>query len=538
MVPDDVTAKYQRLFDHLRARAAEDPNCFARERFWSLGDSVEWPVVINGLNLMYIRDAYGVLFQGVLDMVAELRSDTTTPRGIAILGNPGTGKSCFLVYCLVMFLFPPQQANYGRKSVFLWYTRLQHGFRYDAETGSVTIHQNFLVPGLIDGSTICLFDGARSNLGQLQIPHTVKLGVAALSPSHLNDDQWNTDTAYPRYLGPWGLDELIKVGGSLGIKEDTVKRRHLYFGGIARSVLAVDDAKVRSAWERIKGKIADPDEVSLQSAGNTNSDAALTMTHSVFAMIPSNDLESIARVDFVSPKIHNLYVRTLRSRVGSSLSTFLAEYHANDKVASVWGQIFEDLAHEHLIRGDVVSVEWFKDSRATTVAEFNPKRFAHSFYFDRLDEICQFAQTHPSADLYCIPYDKTFTGLDAIARSAGQWFGFQMTKNERHPVIVARINDLRDLLLEQKLVYDADFPFPVYWVVPEYVFPQYPLQKLKTADGSDFVKRPSINVHPCGKIGMQCVPFLQETEWQLLGDPGSPLDEPTDTDDLLYALSS
>jgi len=534
---DELTAKYQGLFDHLRGRVAEDPNCFARECFWKLEEGFEWLVDVNDLQTVYIRDAYRPLFDEVLRRFALFNG---TSVGTAIVGNPGTGKSCFLIYCLVMFLFPPPEATYEPRSVFFWISRAQLGFYFDATFGTVKKFKNSfdLVPGLSTAKTVCLYDGARRFESQLPIPPFARLSIAALSPSRNNNDQWVRESAVPAYMAPWNFDELCGLGTRLGIDETALRRRHLFFGGIARYVLQKDPKKVLDYWKEIMGAVKDPTKVSLDAAGKYDSDSFRSMTHSVFAMIPSSDLASVAAVDFISPKIQYLYVRELQTRRENALSKFLSDYQSSNDMATVWGKVFECYAHEHLIRGDRVEVGWFEDSKNTTAAAFKSQRFDHKIRFRTLDDVCNAAHAHPSDDIYFIPFAKNFAGLDAIARSHGQWFGFQMTKNKDHPVIKARIDDLRHLLLHHGLVYDTQFSFPIYWVVPQHLFQHYPSQKLKAADGSEFVRRPSINVHPCGKIGLQHDGSLQDAEWQLVGDPGSPLDEPTDTDDLFYAFSS
>jgi len=534
--PDALTTKCQGLFDHLRARFAKDPECFAGVSFWELEEGCEWLIDVNVEQIVYVREVYKMLFSNVLARFATYGGISV---GTSVVGNPGTGKSCFLIYCLVMFLFPPPNATYERKSVFFWISLNQHGFYFDASTFEVTKYENFdYVPGLSSAETVCLYDGARKLAWQKSIPSFVKLAVAALSPSLNNNDQWDRAVAVRAYATLWDLEtELLPVGKRLGFDEAHLRRMHRYFGGIARYVVQKDPAKIRSNWFLIREAVNDPDSVSAGDAGLYNSDIARTMTHSVFAMIPSSDLAFISRVDFVSPMIRSLYVNALQVRMKDDISKFLTDYQHSNLHAAVWGKVFESYAHQHLIRGDTVDVEWFKDSEKTTTRAFKARQFKSPIVFSTLDDICNVATAHASENLYFIPQSKTFEGLDAIARSDGQWFGLQMTKNKNHDIKKARLDKLRNLLLEKKVVQDVKFPFATYWVVPSHLFQSFPVQKLKTSKGKDFVKRPSIKVFPCGKIGLRHDRSRQLTEPQLLGDPGSPLDEATDTDDLLSALS-
>jgi hypothetical protein len=66
------------------------------------------------------RDSYVAIFADLMNKVKSLVNDNTGAN-LVVTGNPGTGKSCFYLYCIFQLLFGQQKEAWRSGICLIWF---------------------------------------------------------------------------------------------------------------------------------------------------------------------------------------------------------------------------------------------------------------------------------------------------------------------------------------------------------------------------------------------------------------------------------
>ncbi len=400
---------------------------------------------------MVIRQCYNDIW----NMIQHLQIKEGYRR-VALLGNPGIGKSWFHFYLLYKL------KKLGATVVFDWKI-LRHSYLFTS-TGT-TKADEFPELGLHD--TWYLVDS--------KPPPLVKaFTVLTTSPRRENwRDFLKMPYAVPRWMPVWSPDEIEMCRSVFYPTLSQAKVQQLYdkWGGIPRYVL--EKANVPAIQDSFARAIADAKLDNLiHSIGETNSDD--DVSHKLVHMVVNGNYDGY-HMNWASTSVARLCAEKFERECQRELRQFLARSEGLGPLGALRGHLFEGFAHNILQLGGTFDIRSLEKG-TTSQLQLAPTTERTIFRYSDLRSL-----THND---YGRPLAKNFESVDAVIAPN---MAFQITVNKHHGI---KTNGVIKLHNELQALQNPIQPLQVYFVVPQEVFADFPKQSFKDQDDKNTAKPP------------------------------------------------
>ena len=393
---------------------------------------------------LFIRKAY-------LDL-HDLIHNKHRERNILILGNPGTGKTFFMMY---------EMFHWRKKvTIVVNYTAGEIQF-VGHPSGEIESFESYgsIEPILKRADWVLhLFDvtSHSSKRPVIEMGKTKVKNIVFSSPEKENYHQFVKDANPVKLFMPtWELDELLECNSkcSLHVNKDMVFTRFEKWGGIARCVLEARDVA------ELDRKIVECSTNSLikavkNSAGISIGENSHMLLH---LKVVKNGEYNDVNIRFASDYVMKRFTEKRNASQNSTAEEFVNNVIGIPSLGTARGDLFEILAHQKLVKGGTFTIRKL-DSGQTLSIRLDQKETVE---IRKVKDI----SAHREQSCYLKPVGKNFVAVDAIIPPA---MGFQMTVNVDHPV---KIDGLKNILTALSCN-----EFQLYFVVPKDIFEEYPPQ--------------------------------------------------------------
>jgi hypothetical protein len=436
------------------------------------------------------RDSYVAIFADLMNKVKLFVNDNRGAN-LVVTGNPGTGKSCFYLYCIFQLLFGQQKEamevrNLPNLVLVLNFDDCYH--KYDPSTSEFVELNEKEIRALRQQKRVLRLIEAKSTF--LTGWKGISILFSAPGLVGMNDFAKYNSATY--YMPVWTLEELQENNALLEktrklTKEVLISRFDIY-GGIPRFIFtANDDENYKQLTNAIRScNPLDMIEYVKQNAAVRDNH----YSHRLLKMVPDETNFMLNYyLDFLSPYIAEKVVAKVDSHNLRITSEF-AILHATDYygITSVMrGKIYKFLCHRWFKLDKQANLRLrslcSKDDCELTV----PKSFP-SVQFSNLDEINEI----PPGLTYYQPKSSTFGALDAFIMDCTnkRCYGLQMTLNENHGI---KADPLNKFLMWLNGIGIATDCFYFTFVVPSTIASNYERQSFKTIKNSTLQKLGSLS---------------------------------------------
>ena len=410
---------------------------------------------------IYVRDSYRELYEIIHHRAGK-------GKHIIITGNPGIGKSCFLLYNMYRLR---KEDKYLR----LVYTSARYSLHVLLCRGSVRVYTTEEMLGITRDlkQLIYLYDcGTKGDPLPVSPPMLSRKTIIATSPDECHTKSFVKETTAVKptgsptlltlYMPPWSLDELedFRVRAQIPTSKKELIDHYTTWGGIPRYMFFENIPKSKLDQAIVD---VDPDDImsipSMLYRGVVKSE----VSHKLFQLHPRDDSEyQEADVHFASGYVqkvvyetHTKYCRGIVCSIINSSRTF----------NSFQGDLFEQMAHGELAHGGVWKAYSLPGRNASSLDLGEPK----VQFFRDIADLHQYKITGAatySEQLYLRPEPKNFKSLDSILLQKGttRAIGFQITIASKHSIHRNGLQDIRRALCNTE-----NDPFEIYFVVPSIV---------------------------------------------------------------------
>ena len=291
---------------------------------------------------MWFRRCY----QGLFDKILHLYNENKPETGVLVTGNPGIGKSFFLIYLLIRFAKL-------MKTIVL--ELAEKGKVYLFKPGQDPV----LIPGslaeleeLEDKSTIFLHN-PKANQEPLFVN---AFTVLASSPNSNNYKGFCKRMRTQKFYMPvWSKDEVLSCNRILHTwkhDDELMVKNFSVFGGIPRFLLKYD-----FYYSELKEAIAKIDVKQIISAA-AEPDTFRDFSHKLLHYDVSAEFIAVS-MDFASDFVFEELINRWKRQDASELEYFVMETSSSAMMAGPRGKAFEILAHRYLLKVNPVSVDLF-----------------------------------------------------------------------------------------------------------------------------------------------------------------------------------
>lgn len=434
-------------------------------------DTLESPVesVESGLKTLLVRKSYIDLFETILKY-----------HHILVTGNPGIGKSMFMVYVI----FRLRKIDKKEKIFIVGVSKTSSYFfikddvvHYCEE--SEALKEFIKLSKDKEGKDIYyLFDcGTNGTLRPLPaIALGSKKSIVFSSPDMKNYRDYQKDCiSHVRqkgvvlYMPTWSLLEIndfLSIGEAL-VDRKTVMERFTLFGGIPRNIFScgdnqrnLDDLNAAILFGRTAEMLT---VVRQYETANKHS-------HKVIQIVPKKySFYTKFFIDFTSRHVELEVVRySMENDQDNFLKMLLGSANSPD-LAVIRGRYFESFAHYIITKGGDFNIRCLEDNTISKVS-----------MTIRPSERVSFEQDHTEFKdfVYYVPESKTFQSVDSLYPPTSV---LQMTVAKKHSI---KIDGLK--VVKGKL---NTTPIDFYFVVPDDIFDCFGKQtyinkdKKKSKDG-------------------------------------------------------
>ncbi|GMF27500.1 unnamed protein product [Phytophthora lilii] len=463
---------------------------------------LEHPMV--EFNSIMERDAYTVIFARMVKyakycfefpLTTANDSDEHRESGkgsnVVVTGNPGTGKSRFLLYCMFQLTLGEQEDVQQLPLYELVVNHNEKYVKYDAATKEFVDLDKADVSALMGQRHVLRLVEATSS----ELTGWSGVSVLFASPGVEGYENFEKVDGLTFTMPTWILEELKEyntlLSDRLKLDDDELLSRYDLYGGIPRFVFSqtIDrpEAKIHSAITSFDA---------LKVISYCRSNAAVRendYSNCVLQMVPTQaDYCGKFYLDFVSMHIAEKIIDKVHGDSLNKVSEFAVVHDVDHSgsTAVVRGRVYELLSHKqfslHMVRTlqlrslgpTAVPVE-----RLTIPDNMETVRFAA---FDQLKLARNWT--------YYRPTSRTFGALDAFIWDGNSaCYGLQMTVNADHGIKAAPLNKFLKWLNDQGV---PSLKFSFIFLVPSNLEASFRKQSTRTATGA-VSKTPGAS----GKVG-------------------------------------
>ncbi|RIB25685.1 hypothetical protein C2G38_2138650 [Gigaspora rosea] len=416
IAPNPVLPEDQRNDDHDRKsnqyETVERMKTFAKVLPWnkldviptsqsiiSLPDNICFLGKNNFGSKIFIRKAYKELWEIIATKHPE--------RDFLITGNPGIGKTFFILFLLYILV------GMGKTVIVQRFADPETGYKFSNGTVECTPIRSMRTD-LDNPQVYYLLD--------TMIPRIDPCNARKIVVSSPNRDRYKeyekeglVDT---RIMPTWDLEELEALHQSIYLNTNFNRLRELYalWGGIPRYV--VEKAEIVSSQNLLEKALDTADfEKIIQSIGNIESDK--DVSHRLIH-ITCNEEYLQTGVTFASKWVADHLLSRFEQSCFEKVKSFLLGSGLQPVFSGLRGQLFEAYAHKVLVRGNhTYRVRNLKDG---SVFQKHFTAFEHVLF----TQLSSIGRTEHEGK-YCQPKSKTFCAIDAFVLGQSINMFFQMT---------------------------------------------------------------------------------------------------------------
>ena len=287
--------------------------------------------IIEDVAEMWVRSCYETLFEKILVLYNQNKSKI----GVLVTGNPGIGKSFFLVYLLWRF------TQLGKIVIF-----------ESAEEKKVYVFKPGKEPVLILGSPVELEE--LGNKGSVFLHNPMAnheplfvnaFTVLASSPNPNNYKGFCKRRGCRRFCMPvWSEDEVMSCNSSLqswNLKREEIEKGFSVFGGIPRFLLDYD-----TYYQDLRTAILESKEKELIDKA-AEASTFKDYSHKLLHFDVSAEF-AVVSMSFASDFVFKELIKLWEKKDALALEYFVMETSNAAMLAGARGKAFEVLAHRYL----------------------------------------------------------------------------------------------------------------------------------------------------------------------------------------------
>jgi hypothetical protein len=464
-----------------------------------LADGVPW--LLEESSILFERQCDKDLF----NIISDIEKPGKALQGVVVTGNPGIGKSWFLMYLLYRFVLE-------KRTIVYHHAKKNQGWLFRSDGSVLYFDANESWPvevknALKDARTIYLFDPA----GKGEPYTTNAFTVVASSPDPENFKNTLKDVANKRFMSCWYEEEIRAGAGVIGMNVARAMQRFEKFGGISRYVfkdnVSYDDG--------LQVAIGDCD---LQEFFNhLGKPEALTKeSHKLFQYIVDMPHYRTYKVDFASPYVRGQLVKRLTEYEVPLLRMIGLAASRRSVCSSIRADIYEALGHKEIPKkGSTFQMRSLEQSTTNTSHKlpFLEPLLVEVPY--RLSDIVEF-----QSGVYYYPIIRTEGAVDAVVKFVDCAYGFQMTTGSRHSIHQTKLLEII------KAIGVDETKFSLVFVVPRNRFEGWGKQKIEDPPKREKKdKKISPNAMPAELMTPPPPPHIQQFVLELPWEYGTPLEE-------------
>jgi hypothetical protein len=298
--------------------------------------------LVEDASEIWFRSCYEGLFNKIMDLYNQNRAEI----GVLVTGNPGIGKSFFLIYLLLRFAKL-------KKTIILQLAEKKKAFLFKPGQDPIVVLRPLAeLEELEDKSTIFLHN-PKANKEPLFVN---AFTVLASSPNPNNYKGFCKRMGCEKFYMPvWSEDEILSCNMSLqkwNVDEEVMIKRLSVCGGIPRFLLKYD-----SYYEDLFQAISKTDAKAVISAA-AEPDMFKDFSHKLLHYEVSAAFTAVG-MNFASDFIFDELVNQWEQQGASDLEYFVMETSSSATMAGARGKAFEKVAHRYLEKVSTLSVDLF-----------------------------------------------------------------------------------------------------------------------------------------------------------------------------------
>eukprot|EP01124_Arcella_intermedia_P004707 TRINITY_DN12697_c0_g1_i1.p1 TRINITY_DN12697_c0_g1~~TRINITY_DN12697_c0_g1_i1.p1 ORF type:complete len:463 (+),score=44.98 TRINITY_DN12697_c0_g1_i1:79-1467(+) len=357
---------------------------------------------------IYLRDCYIRLLDTISTSI-----DSKSCKNFLILGNPGIGKSYFLLWLLYILLSQDKTVvlnSISHKQVLCFKGRMVKA------ADSVT----FFEEELGDKDNWYLID---SIVSPGDYP-AKSIFVSSPRKSIWKQFSKNEGPVFKLYMPLWTWSELKSAQEILQLGEpEVVEKLFEYLNGVPRFLKTGLES-----IEEVNKAITTVDLSKIMRAIN-QADSDQEVSRYLIQIVPKSDLRT-SSISFLSPMIENLIISKWQKTRKNELLQFVRESLSPEfaSLSHFRGFLFENILHNKLMAG----------GHFTTIGPLGGAETTKILAFPKQEQ--KWTKGHDnSKEGYYRPISKTFAAVDSWIGSVGF---FNMTTAAKHPINICAMGEL------------------------------------------------------------------------------------------------
>ncbi len=279
----------------------------------------------------FCRSCYLDIFQAIILRMKE-------HKGVIVTGNPGIGKTYFLLYCLYRFA----SDNY-----VIIYQDISTQTIYKISEGSLSLYEHGEKLPL--NSIFLINSGEKPAFPDKHIATHVKFTIMASSPKLAHyQNLLNVGGIQFLYMPTWNLEEMKELSPTFNVLNEEVERRFEKYDGIPRFCFVYSTPP---DLDFVMAKTTT--ETFFESIGTflSSKEIDVPISHQLIKVVPDNTYAAFSFA-FLSKYVTDNFPERLAEKhrnnvVGLVRDTLIAIPTA----ATLRGYLFESLVHSRIARG-------------------------------------------------------------------------------------------------------------------------------------------------------------------------------------------
>ncbi|OBZ68928.1 hypothetical protein A0H81_11004 [Grifola frondosa] len=303
---------------------------------------------LDYLEYILIREEYDAMLREIVTWHSEVQRG----GGMIITGQPGIGKSLFLIYVLFKKLLagePVLFQQYEPEKIFIF---CETGvFTYPAREDPSDLAELAETHGF--SRAIALVD---SNDQINKPPSCIKLPspiFVVQTPSPAQEHRkWSKEKKHvtTRVMRPWSWPEIL--GWAERIPEDRLLEVYTKFGPSARTCYSFTDESLVEEWEAdIHAYCLSANLETIQTAFYPRYYQTTEASYKVFLLRPRYADGRLEAYDIVTPYVARILLEYWTSKQDEKTGESLAYFAVNDHSRNLAGVVFEASMHRRLLTG-------------------------------------------------------------------------------------------------------------------------------------------------------------------------------------------
>ncbi|KAI9568825.1 hypothetical protein HD554DRAFT_2171964 [Boletus coccyginus] len=401
---------------------------------------------------LLVRDEYRIALQAL--------EEDRYKQGAYVVGQPGIGKTLFLVYVLVVRLGQKQSVALQFIDGFSFYALFKDNVEFHPLNHLAPLFRCPFVWALCDSN-----DSVKS-------PSPIFLGkvnirvIQTTSPKSSRWKEWSKQAgAWPYVMDIFSDEEVVHLATLLGLDVLRMTTLSRNWGNVARTLMKyvdTEDSTVEGNYYDDAGRAVQKSKTIIDGGSRFDfPDGSPSSFYFLRPMKTSTGTINRLRgsVSVPTQTLCRLLAKALQDQDNHVKLQFYnaLSHHGNTRQAA--GYIFESWFHNFFLQELEMDCHWVMRRSGDDAGPPTLSMPAHA-------KLIPSTKTAPSSAIppyYWVAYKPNFAGIDSALVLEDRIFAFQMTLGSNHRSPMKGLRDLRDLLPRDL----KDLPWRVVFVGPE-----------------------------------------------------------------------